>query len=192
MGEQFTVAAMLQIVRIVAGGSWSPPAFRTESPASDWVLRAEGLANGRASFGGPVTAIAVPYDLLDLRLPREVPTETSGEELTSAARDFAGSLQQAVASLADAVPLSFELGAEIAETSLRTLRRRLAGEGTSFRQIRPRPLRGLREADAGAVAGPSRRSQPSSATPTRPTSRAPSTAGRGKPRAPIAGADSCR
>ena len=39
------------------------------------------------------------------------------------------------ASLIDAIPLSLELGAEIAETSPRTLRRRLAHEGTSWRRI---------------------------------------------------------
>ena len=52
-----------------------------------------------------------------------------------AANDFVASLQQAIAPLANETPLSLELGAEIANTSPRTLRRWLALQGTTWRQI---------------------------------------------------------
>jgi len=136
-GALYTLAAMLRIVRMVAGDSWRPPAFRAESPAPDWLLDEEGFGEGRVSFGGSTMAIAVPYDLLDLRLPPSVPNETisAGEALMDSARDLVTSLEQALAPFVDAGPLPLELGADIAEMSPRTLRRRLEQEGTSWRQI---------------------------------------------------------
>jgi AraC-like DNA-binding protein len=136
-GYMYTLASMLKIVRMVAGDSWTPPAFRAESPAPDWLLGAGGLEARDVRFGGSVLAIAVPYDLLDLRLPCGPRTETSAAEahLTLPAHNFVGSLQQALVPLVGATTLSLELGAEIAETSPRTLRRWLAQQETSWRRI---------------------------------------------------------
>lgn len=136
-GEQYTLASMIRVVRAAAGPSWNPPAIRIESPASDWLSRAEGLGGSRVRFGGRAMAIAVPYDLLDLRLPRGTPSDPvpAGNDMPSAATDLAGSLQQALTPLLGVVPLLLELGAEIADTSPRTLRRWLREEGTSFREI---------------------------------------------------------
>jgi AraC-like DNA-binding protein len=136
-GEQYTFGAMLRVVRAAAGPSWSPPAIRAESLESDWLLRAEGLGASPVRFGGRGMALAVPYDLLDRRLPggtRSAPVP-AGDESPAAATDLAGSLQQALTPLVGAVQLSLELAAEIAESSSRTLRRRLREEGTSFRGI---------------------------------------------------------
>jgi AraC-like DNA-binding protein len=136
-GEQYTLGSMLRVVRSAAGPSWNPPAVRAESTDSDWLLRAEGLGESRVHFGGRAMAIAVPYDLLDLRLPHGTQSDRvpAGDEMTPAASDLAGSLQQALAPLLGVVPLSLDLGAEIADTNPRTLRRWLREEGTSFRRI---------------------------------------------------------
>lgn len=93
-------------------------------------------------FGGRAMAIAVPYGLLDLRLPGGTPSHPlpAGNELPPAAGDLARSLQQALAPLLGVVPLSLDLGAEIADTNPRTLRRWLREEGTSFRRILDRIL----------------------------------------------------
>ncbi|MHC4225202.1 MAG: AraC family transcriptional regulator, partial [Planctomycetota bacterium] len=136
-GALFTLASMLRIVRMVAGDSWNPPAFRAEAPAPDWLMDAEGFGEGQVSFGGSTMAIAVPYELLDLRMPRDAPIDASsaGETRLNPARDFAGSLQQALMPFVAETPVSLELGAEIAEVSPRTLRRRLDQEGTSWRRV---------------------------------------------------------
>ena len=136
-GEQYTLGSMLRVVRAAAGPSWNPPAIWAESPTSDWLLRAEGLGESRVHFGARVMAIAVPYDLLDLRLPRGTPSHPvpAGNEMPPADSDLAGSLQQALAPLLGVVPLSLELGADLADTNPRTLRRWLREEGTSFRGI---------------------------------------------------------
>ncbi len=141
-GEQYTLGAMIRVVRTAAGPSWIPPAVRAESAASDWLLRAEDLGGCSVRFEGGRLAIAVPYELLDLRLPRGTPSDPipAGAEIPAAANDLAGSLQQALAPLVGAEHLSLDLAAEIAETSPRTLRRRLSEEGMSFRRLLDRIL----------------------------------------------------
>jgi AraC-like DNA-binding protein len=121
---------------MAAGSQWNPPAVRIESPKSEWALRTEGLAQSRVDFGGPVLAIAIPHDLLDRRLPRPPSGRTAtGETGASAASDLAGSLLQALVPLATEIPLSLDLGAEIAETTPRTLQRWLSEERTDWRQL---------------------------------------------------------
>ena len=141
-GEQHTLASMVRVVREAAGPSWYPPEIRAESPASDWLLRAESLGGSSVCFGGDTIAIAVPYELIDLRLPHGKPANSipPADELPTAAIDLAGSLQQALAPLVGTEHMSMELAAEIAESSPRTLRRRLDEEGTSFRGILNRIL----------------------------------------------------
>jgi AraC-like DNA-binding protein len=136
-GALYTLAGMVRTVRLAAGPSWHPPAIRIESSDFDWVLRAEGLGGSRVRAECREMAIAIPYDLLDLRLLRgngDDPLAPRGD-VPTAACDFAGSLQQALAPLIGAVHLTHELAAEVAEVSPRTLRRRLREEGTSFRGL---------------------------------------------------------
>ena len=135
-GEQFALGLAIQAVRMAAGSRWIPPAVQIESPESEWVLRNERIAESRVDFGSPVVAIAIPLDLLDRRLPRPLSGPAATEEARApAARDLVGSLVQALLPLATEVPLSLELGAELAETTPRTLQRWLAEEGTGWRQI---------------------------------------------------------
>ncbi len=65
--------------------------------------------------------------------PAEI--DRTEEASAAAARDLVGSLLQALVPLATEVPLSLDLGAELAETTPRTLQRWLAEEGTGWRQI---------------------------------------------------------
>jgi AraC-like DNA-binding protein len=137
LGAFYTLASMLRIVQMVAGADWRPPAFQSEAPAPDWLMSDEGIGEGQMVCGAGHMAIAVPYELLDLRIAgpctgNSGPDEPHPEE---AAPDFLGSLQQGLAPFAHGLPPSLELGAEIAETSPRTLRRRLAEASTSWRQL---------------------------------------------------------
>jgi AraC-like DNA-binding protein len=127
---------MIQAVRMAAGCQWNPPAVRIESPASEWALHTAGLVQSRVAFGGPVLAIAIPRDLLDRRLPRRPSRPTASDDASApAAGDLAGSLIQALMPIAMETRLSLDLGAAIAETSPRTLRRWLAEENTSWRHV---------------------------------------------------------
>lgn len=140
-GEMYTVASMLRVVRLAAGPAWVPAFVRAESSRSEWLLEAFGSSS--VSFGNPWLGISVPDDLLDLTLPNAAgigSDEAKAETLVAAAGDLAGSLQQAIAPLVGVVPICMEVCAEIAEISPRTMRRRLAQEGTCWRRIRDRVL----------------------------------------------------
>jgi AraC-like DNA-binding protein len=135
-GEQFTLGSLIQVVKLVAGSQWSPPVVRIESPGSEWALRTKRLEQSRLEFGGPVLAIAIPHDLLDQCLPQRPSCKrATGEVGVPVANDLAGSLVQALIPLVSVVPLTLDFGAEIAETTPRTLHRWLAQEGTDWRSV---------------------------------------------------------
>ena len=135
-GEQFTLGSLIHVVRSFVGSEWSPSAIRIESRVSESALRIEGLEQSRLKFGGPVLAIAIPHDLLERRLPRPASgRRATGQGGTPAANDLVGSLVQALVPLATEVPLTLDLGAEIAETTPRTLQRWLAQERTGWRAV---------------------------------------------------------
>jgi len=130
------LGSLIQVVRLVAGSQWSPPVVRIESPGSEWALRTKRLEQSRLEFGSPVLEIAIPQNLLDQRLPQPPSSRrATGQGDAPAANDFAGSLVQALVPLATEVPLTLDLGAEIAETTPRTLHRWLAQEGTDWRSV---------------------------------------------------------
>jgi AraC-like DNA-binding protein len=136
--EQFMMSAMIRVVRSAACPRWVPSHVRLESSTATWIFGVPELANCRIDFGSPVMAVAVPYDLLDQRVLRANaigPGAGEDSNLSAAEESLAGSLQQAVAALLPAVRPSIELAGEITGLSPRTLRRRLAGEGTGWRRV---------------------------------------------------------
>lgn len=102
-----------------------------------------------------MTAIALPYELLDRAIRPPVAANGGGDLLAKTlarADTLAGSLQQAIEPLLPYRRPSLELAAELAETSPRTLERRLAEERTCWRQVLDRArfeacVRMLRDAD---------------------------------------------
>jgi len=134
-GQQFAMTAMIRIVRAAAGPHWMPPRVLLESATAPWASGVAELASTQIDLRRPVVAIAVPYELLDL--PSVWPNAKGPKKPKPLEPDktLAGSLQQAFSSLLPAVCPSIEMAAEIADMSPRTLRRRLAEEGTSWRQV---------------------------------------------------------
>jgi AraC-like DNA-binding protein len=137
-GQQFALAAMIRVVRAAAGPRWIPRHIQLESATATWVSAIPELAACRIDRSSPVVAIAVPYELLDRSTswrnvyglePSDAPKLLAAEE------NLAGSLRQAFASLLPATHPSIEMGAEIAGLSPRTLRRRLAEEGSTWRKV---------------------------------------------------------
>jgi AraC-like DNA-binding protein len=137
-GEQFMLAWMIQVVRLAAGSSWVPHRIELEGDDATWLRSAPGLAACQIELGTGETAITVPYELLDRVLRRPASADEGEDRFAEAvlpADTLAGSLQQVVAPLLSLRPASLELAAELAETSPRTLERRLAEEGTCWRQV---------------------------------------------------------
>lgn len=137
-GEQFMLAWMIQVVRLAAGPNWIPHCIELEGHDVTWLRSAPDLAASQIKLGTAVTAITVPQELLDRALRPPASAEAGEDRSRQAivpANTLAGSLQQIVAPLLSLRPPSLELAAELTEMSPRTLERRLAEEGTCWRQV---------------------------------------------------------
>ena len=133
-GEQYTLGFMLEVIRAAAGPDWLPECIRVECSSSGWPAATKRLHGVRIEFHQPMLAVAIPAPLLALPVAIRVPA-APGAELDSLATDFQGSLRQVLDScLAGGLP-SQEIAAKMLWTTSRTLRRRLAMEGTSWRAI---------------------------------------------------------
>jgi AraC-like DNA-binding protein len=132
--EQYMLSFMLAVVRVAAGPDWWPERLVLESPSSGWSSARGMLPDIRVETDRPQLALAIPRPLLSLPVsiaPPRAP-EPDGEP---AAEDFQGGLRQVMrAWIAGGLP-SQEQAAQLVGTSPRTLRRRLAEEGTCWRAL---------------------------------------------------------
>jgi len=138
-GEQYILGLMVQIVRLVEGADWRPRQVTVQASEGQWRSgRPEFLREAHIDFQQTWTAFALPRSALRRRLPSThasqdwLPLPPAGE---LPAGDFLGSLCQALTPLVHERELTIDLGAEFVSTSERTLRRWLASEGTSWRQV---------------------------------------------------------
>jgi AraC-like DNA-binding protein len=136
--EQYTLGRLVKIVRLVAGKEWIPTHVKLESRREDSMLPPCTLHGAQIRYGEDHVAIAVPWDMLDQSLPRPEPMSSAQPppgNLENPRPGFAGSLRQLLAPLVFERSLSLGLAADLAGTSERTLRRRLAEEDCSWRHV---------------------------------------------------------
>jgi len=137
-GEQFMLGAMVSVVRHFVGNDWSPAEIRMDSGSADWLQSIPELQNARLRLNHATMAIALPLQSLDPPIGRRRVTRPRSDSNNRAAtdpEDFIGSLHAALEPIVSQTSLSLELGAEIAGTSSRTLRRWLHHEGTTWREV---------------------------------------------------------
>jgi AraC-like DNA-binding protein len=135
--EQYTLGRLVKVVRLVGGKDWIPTHVKLESRAGESRL-SRVLHGCRIEYRQTLLAIAVPWDMLDQPLPRPEPlppTSVQPGDLQEAHCDFAGSLRQALAPLVTERPLNLALAAELSLVSERSLKRRLAEEGKTWRHV---------------------------------------------------------
>jgi AraC-like DNA-binding protein len=132
--EQYTLSFMLEVVRAAAGPTWLPECLKVECSPSGWSAATSRLPGVRFDHDRPLLALAIPVQLLCIPVSiRALPGAERGRQ--PAATDFQGSLRQVLEPwLATGLP-SQEVAAEMLGTPPRTLRRRLAEEGTSWHTI---------------------------------------------------------
>ncbi len=132
--EQYMLSFMLEAIRAAAGSDWPPERLKLESSSSGWAAATTALPGVRIQFDQTQLAVAIPVPMLSLPIsiaPHPAPT-LEGEP---PAEDLQGSLRQVLKPwIAGGLP-SQELAAELVGTSPRSLRRRLAEEGTSWRAV---------------------------------------------------------
>ena len=138
--NHFCLGLMIAVVRLAAGPSWRPAEVHLQTDEAPGLRDAASLAAARVAFRQPASMVAIPRALLATRLPPRpptVPTDVVEEWKSSApARDFAGSIRQAVETLScgESYP-SVRQTADFVGLSVRTLQRRLAAAGVSHEVV---------------------------------------------------------
>jgi len=135
--NHYCLGLMIGLVRLAAGPDWRPAEVHLHTGEAPGLRNAKSLASVRIVFRQPETMVAIPRALLIAPLPPfpppELPTDVVDRWMASGpARDFAGSIRQAVETLSygDDYP-SIRQTADFVGTSVRTLQRGLAAAGVS-------------------------------------------------------------
>jgi AraC-like DNA-binding protein len=135
--NQFCLGLMIGLVRLAAGAGWRPAEVHLQTDEAPGLRDADSIASARVLFRDRETMVAVPRALLAAPfqpLPgSEVPPDVVEQWKSSApARDFAGSIRQAVETLScgEHYP-SIRETADFVGMTVRTLQRRLAVGGLS-------------------------------------------------------------
>jgi AraC-like DNA-binding protein len=139
--NHFCLGLMLGVVRLAAGPSWRPAEVHLQTDEAPGLRDAESLADCRVVFRQPETTVTIPRALLASPLAPlpaiDVPTDVVEDWKSSApARDFAGSIRQAVETLScgEHYP-SVRQTADFVGMTVRTLQRGLAATGTSHETL---------------------------------------------------------
>ena len=134
--NHFCLGLIISVVRGAAGPSWRPAEVHLQTDEAPGLRDAESLASARVAFRQPETMVAIPRALLATRLPplppAEIPTDVEDWKASAPARDFVGSIRQAVETLScgEDYP-SVRQTADFVGMSVRTLQRGLAAAGVS-------------------------------------------------------------
>jgi AraC-like DNA-binding protein len=140
--DLFTVAVMINLVRVVAGPDWTPSRIELQS-AGACTLRERGvLADAAIGVGGPVTSIEVPRRLLSRRLA-PLPAALAAPSAMSLTawqrgappRDFMRSFEVLLAGLLESERSDVRAAADAGGLTVRSLQRRLAENGLTFSKL---------------------------------------------------------
>lgn len=137
--EIATLMWMTDVVRLGAGPGWRPPRICLEGNPIPGLDRREDFADIDIRCRQGLTAFAIPRSLLSLPINANggAPGPAKDDGLLSEApsNEFVGSLRQVLRSFLVFGHPRIEAIAEIAGLSARTLQRRLAAEGLSFKKV---------------------------------------------------------
>jgi AraC-like DNA-binding protein len=135
--NHFCLGLMISIVRLAAGPAWRPAEVHLHTDEALGLRDAASLASARVAFRQPETMVAIPRALLATPVPplrgTEIPPDALEEWKASApARDFLGSVRQAVKTLSGGETYPrIRQTADFLGMSVRTLQRCLAAVGVS-------------------------------------------------------------
>lgn len=137
-GIQISLLLMLNLIQKAAGRHWYPHEIYLQTPQiSD--LNHHPLSRVRIDQTQGFTAITFPRSFLSLPLGQISHADSQQDlqilQTTAPAPDFVGSLQQVLTPLLREHYPAIEVAAEIAQTSVRTLQRRLADHGLTYSRL---------------------------------------------------------
>jgi AraC-like DNA-binding protein len=137
--EISTLAWMIDAIRTCAGPDWRPARIRLESGSIPGLEGTENFSNAEIHYGQGVTGLAVPRSLLSQRIyvrgASTAPVEDDGLLSEAPSGEFVASLRQVLRSFLIFEHPQIETIAEIAGLKVRTLQRRFAAEGLTFKTV---------------------------------------------------------
>ncbi len=133
--EQYMLSLMLAPIRAAAGPRWRPTQLLVGTSRDGWASVNAALEGVRVRYGQPLLAVGIPVPMLALPVSIQ-PLRGSGPPGEPAGEDFATTMRQVLRTwLRDGGLPNQDILAEILGVSTRTLHRRLAREGVSWRSI---------------------------------------------------------
>lgn len=131
----------LSIVREALGRSWNPPHIRLQTRAPISRVVRDAFPNSELRTGAPFTGFSIPLRQMSWRMrPLELRDPRAKQSLmsppaTTPTAEIGPFLAEMIAPLLADRPVTVDLAAELASTSVRSLQRRLCTEGTSWRDV---------------------------------------------------------
>ena len=129
IAEQFTVMYMVKLVQLTAGPEWYPEQVWLKSPGLRGYKRYPEFKNSKISLARGVTAVMLPEDDESTDIPkRMIPPLPQPPSLGDSLKTLLSMY------LPDDCP-GIELAAELSRLSVRTFKRKLANEKTTYRNL---------------------------------------------------------
>jgi AraC-like DNA-binding protein len=137
--ELYSFGYMLQVVRMGAGPSWSPTRVCLEFDSISRLDRLEAFAEAEVLCRRGISGFAIPRSVLMRPIPacplKTFASPDDGLLAEAPSTEFVPSLRQILRSFVRVEPPRIETIAEAGGLGVRTLQRRLAAEGLTFKKV---------------------------------------------------------
>jgi AraC-like DNA-binding protein len=135
--ELYRITSMIQLVQLATGIQWRPETVRLEMAEIEITDACPLLATSEIAFSQPGSAISIPADLLQLPVHMDIPLSLKTDDNIQADlyTGFDDAIDQIIKTYSVTKNTSIEEIAGIADTSVRTLQRRLKDKGLKFNDL---------------------------------------------------------
>ncbi|MFT4547457.1 MAG: AraC-like DNA-binding protein [Verrucomicrobiales bacterium] len=139
--DAYGMTMMIDAVRIACGSDWRPARVALDLESGRLAHQHEMLSDAKIDDKVDFAAFEIPKKFLRKAVKRNQAPAAGGVFLdealkaTAPARDFVGSIAQAISGMLNGAAPTIEEAAEIAGASLRTFQRQLAADGLSYREV---------------------------------------------------------
>jgi AraC-like DNA-binding protein len=140
IGDLFTLVVTINMLRRFIGPDWHPGEVRLMAGTEQKLERRDIFGDARLLTGQRHTSFTIPYAMLQRPIPDSAavsahPYGRASADQCAMPKDFKGSVEQLILSLAHDECPGIEVAAEVAGLTPRTLQRRLADAGTSYSDL---------------------------------------------------------
>ena len=135
--ELYRITSMIQLVQLATSIQWRPEAVRLEMPEIEIADACPLITNSKIAYLQPDSAISIPPELLQLPVHMDIPLSLKTDDNIQADlyTGFDDAIDQIIKTYSVTKNTSIEEIAEVADTSVRTLQRRLKDKGLKFNDL---------------------------------------------------------